>query len=666
MKSLVSFSLVVLVCLGTLFFPNATATHDPNDFWVRDYGPNTIRDIHGSSSTNVWAAQHINLVTTQFTFALKRNGPDDWTPIEVPLSRPDEMFVLSPTLNWVVGVDDAARYDGTSYTAFDTPCQDFTSSVWASASNDVWFGCSTSGAGATFSIARYDGSSLTGNFDFTDPVTTQETVDLYGFASNNVWALRRYSAAGVFTWQIWHYTGTWAKTFDSTFGGEDAFSIWGTSSTNLFVSANTRPDGTHRIYRSTDSGVSWTNVLDQSKPMQNDEGYFGGQLGNIWYAHGIELFHSADGITFTTEPSPFTSNPSGLQESISGIWFSSGSEGFISNEVNAGFGIFRNQVNPNVAIPSLAAFDYDPDNLHVSASQAQCNGDRVSFTVNTEPPLAALLGSTLTGYVIDTQTNVVMQEISEATWTNNADKEFSYGAVYPSGDYKLLVTILNTIGIDPFASVAFNVPVGTCVDTPFDDSELRAFIIERTNQTNGYVNTTSSSTQFLVTVAQNSIQSQLTSVHSHIDGHFNTTNALIVNQFLQTNGYINTSRIQILDAIGDISVDVNCGANQTDNCTFEAQSIVDFPGLTDEQVGAFLLFFVVLILSFFQRWLFVAIACVIGILDVFVLGGIFGFEFTALLLVIAVMLQIYVDHRDAHREEQAQREAKGDGLSDGN
>lgn len=288
------------------------------------------------------------------------------------------------------------------------------------------------------------------------------------------------------------------------------------------------------------------------------------------------------------------------------------------------------------------ASSHDPMEFQITASQAQCNGDETSFAINMDdgPP------DSMEADIIDSSTGTVLMEITTAQMLDVNQHAYFFNRTLPAGGY-VVYAFQDPPGViapSRFDSTAFNVPLGTCIDTPFDDSGLAALIVARTNQTNSYVNSTSEA-----------ILENLTSVHVHIDSHFNMTDALIVNQFFQTNGYINTTRIQILDAINDLDFNIDCG-NETGNCTFEAQTMIDLPGLTDQQVGAFLLFLTMLIISFFQRWLFVAIASVIGILEVFILGGIFGFEFTGLLLVIGIMMQIFVDHRDAMLEKRAKEE----------
>ena len=101
--------------------------------------------------------------------------------------------------------------------------------------------------------------------------------------------------------------------------------------------------------------------------------------------------------------------------------------------------------------------------------------------------------------------------------------------------------------------------------------------------------------------------------------------------------------------------------------TVSTMSILELPGMTDQQSGAILIFLIMLVVSYFQRWLFVAIAAVIGILDLMFRNAqgpapVFGFEFTLLLLVIALVLQVLVDMRDARKEKQGEAD-DGNGSS---
>jgi hypothetical protein len=259
----------------------------------------------------------------------------------------------------------------------------------------------------------------------------------------------------------------------------------------------------------------------------------------------------------------------------------------------------------------------------------------------------------LKSYIIDKDTNLVVDSRSSLVvgdyTLNIGNLLFGRSITLPAArEYVIVVTADYTGALeqDDYSVESFSVPAGSCV--AYDDAPLREFIIERLNQTNGYVNTTSAT------------------VHAHIDSHFNQTytflntsfgaqETLILFRTSQTNSYVNSSRVAILSALNDFELNVDCGENGT-QCEFEAMTMIDLPGMTDQQVGAFLLFLILLLISFFQRWLFVAIASVIGILDVVLIGGIFGFTFTGLLVVLGIVLQILVDHRDAMNEKKAERE----------
>lgn len=627
-----------MVSLSTVL-PATLAMHDPNDFWfIEETFPGVFFfQVHGSSSTNVITVG----CTAGNVFAARFQGTV-WTDISPTTLAGcfESVWVASPTLAFATtdftGTQNKIyKWDGTTWSvSFTFPTSTGGhNTVWGSSTTDAW-------ASSIDGLYRWNGVSWTLH-TANGPISTEGI--LHGAAANDVWLVTT-------TTQGRHYTGTTWDLAVLPGGGDLVGGIGGAATNDIFYTAGARgfESAVNRW-----NGAAWVtegNVFGLAQAVcasSASEGW----IGTTQNLAGEIMSHRSGPGQYQSENFPTSDDVTSCYSVDSAnAW-----------AVTDGGQIFSWQSNPTVSAPTVSlAESHELDDFNIVAD-AHCNGDWVSFRVLVDLNSALTVIVDMDVTIGDSRTSVWIQSFDDSQMFQIGSKLWFFSAPFPPGEYVAHARVdVNGLGgfVDAWDATAFVVGQGTCLDTPFDDSELRAFIIERTNQTNGYVNTTSADTQFLVTVAQNSIQSQLTSVHSHLDGHFNTTNALIVNQFLQTNGYINLTRIQILEAIGDISVDVNCGANQTENCTFEAQSIVDFPGLTDEQVGAFLLFFVVLILSFFQRWLFVAIACVIGILDVFVLGGIFGFEFTALLLVIAVMLQIYVDHRDAHREEQAQREAK--------
>lgn len=639
--------LVVAFLLVGLFAPIATATHDPNDFWVNEQ--NIVPyDIHDTASSSPWALQ---LGGTAWQRTGEVFGVPTWQSHATGLTDNNGLgaiFALDASNVYACTAQTfttqtVSRWGGVNFALMAAPNGAGTGfscrAIWAFASNNVWIGGNIAGQGAV--VARWDGAAWT----VTDLIISDnEILDFWGFSSTNIWALG--SDGNVLQYDGVSWTVKGSTGFDVSGAGSG---IWGTSSTNLYAWSQ-NPAG--MFSRSTDNGATWVSlgltdmaIWDVSGVGATDFWVAGATVGNT-----ASLRHSATATTFTEED-PQTTNI------INAIWFTTATEGYFATfrtSTGPNPGIFRLNVLPNVALPSLTGLMLQRNDFNVEASQAQCNGDETALRVETDRTIGT---GGISVWVINSDTNVVMQNWmnvqTHVDWFNLQNHLLHTSKIYPPGDYVLVgtVDVLGALEDDQFSTAPFNVPIGTCIDSIFDDTDLRAFIVERTNQTNSYVNTTSEA-----------ILENLTSVHVHIDSHFNMTDSLIVSQFFQTNGYINTSRIQILDVINDLDFNIDCGNETSGNCTFEAQTMIDLPGLTDQQVGAFLIFLVMLIISFFQRWLFVAIASVIGILEVFILGGVFGFEFTGLLLVIGIMMQIFVDHRDAMLEKK--RETEGGEIGD--
>lgn len=141
------------------------------------------------------------------------------------------------------------------------------------------------------------------------------------------------------------------------------------------------------------------------------------------------------------------------------------------------------------------------------------------------------------------------------------------------------------------------------------------------------------------------------------------TTAFVLSQNQQTRALLNVTNTTLHSHLNLKNVHLSqVEANLTalfqdftcDNCTietFEPLTIVDFPGFTDEQVGGLLLFLAMLVIAYFQRWLFVAIASVIGVLDLMLKDAngpapIIGFEGTLAILVLGLVLEVLRDIRD--------------------
>lgn len=306
-----------------------------------------------------------------------------------------------------------------------------------------------------------------------------------------------------------------------------------------------------------------------------------------------------------------------------------------------------------ITSPSFIGFLFDPDELQVIASQAQCNGDQTSFVVNvgvtqTLNDLDVIIRNTMTNDIILTIDDSEMFQQPGGS----GNQVLYFNRTLPPGTFVAIARgdFAGLGALDFFTGGPFNVPLGTCTDTPYDDSELRAFIVARTNQTNGYVNSTSAA--IIATVDFNQLQTevQVNQVHSHIDSHFNQTWAMITD----FEGNI-TAILNDLCSGGGCNFTVD---NEPVIQALEAQQM-RFLDLDTQTSWTFLLFLALLIWCWYQRWLFVAIASVIGILDAFMVPHVLGFKGTALVLVAGVVLQILVDMRDAWREKKEQEEASG-------
>lgn len=132
----------------------------------------------------------------------------------------------------------------------------------------------------------------------------------------------------------------------------------------------------------------------------------------------------------------------------------------------------------------------------------------------------------------------------------------------------------------------------------------------------------------------------------------NVTNSSLHAHLVLKNQHLNTLESNLTTLIMEFGCSVS-------NCSFQVEpfSVVEMPGYDSEQVGALILFLAFLVFSYFQRWLFVALASVIGILDTVVVDGIFGFTFTLLLLVMALVLEVLRDMRDARNAEREEKES---------
>lgn len=526
---------MVLVCSGTFILPNVEASHDPNDFFVEDFNGVPAGEIHGNIESNLWKVFELN------TNAFIRSSPNVWLPVPTGLEFPHTVYALSSTNVYIGGVE-LANEDAPEFsrcTAIPTPsCVSenipgiiSANSIYAASSTDIWVSAQTNGPVNFGALVHWNGVS------WSAPIETQRLLVIHGFASNDIWGISEGFA-------MWRYDGvSWAQTGNPT--PSDGFLIpsnqkvfWGSSSSNLYVGKRSGMVG--RIYRTTDMGANW-NLLSSS--IDGVSAIYGSSGTNIW-AVGLGVFHSTDGTTFSN------TNPSGpmTERIIISVWTSSSSIVYIGDSMNGVIGtIYRLQSNPAVGVPSLVGLQWDPNDLFVTASQAQCNGDPTGLGVNIEPSLGA---GGLSAFVLNSETGVVVETFPQASFFNLQDKHFHQDRFYPVGRYSFLVTadVIGLLTPDNYAATEFSVPVGTCVDSA--DQDLIPFLENHFEQTDSYVNSTNSSLhsdhiiQGLYSHCQNTsvqigdcqgIHSNLTEVHSHIDSHFDEV-LLAIMTGNQTNG----------------------------------------------------------------------------------------------------------------------------------
>lgn len=630
--------LPVLLILGALFVvPNAEANHDNNDFFVLD-GPFPAQLIRGTS-TNVWAIPNsFGQIPVQVYHRVSANV---WQPYPHGLDCDNGnggLSVVSPTSVYFVCArsllsdnvptqNDFSHWTGTTFVTSDVPVLDFTWDIWAFSDSDIWvtgynrttdtvYASHSTTSGATWSnTALYSAP----NFDIPGC--------MFGLASNNLYAIRNAASP-----RIWHYDGsTWSDIGAGpgpNMGGSTPCPrswyrpFWGTASNNLYASSGAT------IYRSTTGGTSWTALQTLGGDIHS---IHGSSATNIWVTEGA-LWHSTDGLTFTnTNPaSPVTDPGQGvIVFSATDIYFGAGSV------ASQGQGVYAYSAVAAAGAPVLTGLSLDRDDFNVETSQAQCNLDEVTLRIETDVTIGA---GGINWWVINSDDSVVVETGTSAAFFGINNHVFHTSRAYETGEYLFIATVdaQGALAADLFSSWGFSVPRGTCVDSA--DQDLIPFLQNHFIQTDSYVNTTATTTRSLVNTT-----------HSHLDSHFNTTWIRISD--LST--IANQTRSDVLhnhDELHNI-----LGNNFTcANCTLEPMSIIDLPGLSDEQVGMLLILFFVFVFSLLQKpvarggpgpfWI-VAVFATVGLGAIFVAGTGWGFVTAFLAIIIGFWLEVFVRNR---------------------
>lgn len=440
---------VSLLCLLELGFVFASvpvgATHDPNDFWVTDavIPGQSFTTITGSAS-HVWAASGVNIFKRTASWAIESS------------IAPEPIFDLwanSDTLAYAT-FNDGAEVDGVlKYTG--TWANDATFPIDDAHRADAVFGRDANRILVARPLFR-DSTTPVDTAIATDG-STWDTQQLVSSGQTNigvdVWTA---PSPGDAHWIAFQVQG--AQTLmvrcdvndnlnpcglgDDTFLIADSITaIWGTSESNIWAVSELG-----NIWRW--DNIAWT----LSTSFAQNTGFndiWGTSASDIWAVGNAGFIIHYDGTTWTPEPSP-------TGASIRGVWCRSVNVCWMV----AGDTIFNYQVNPAIANPTLAGLQWDPADMIVRADDA-CLGDEVALSVNLEPSLGA---GGLNWYVINSDSNVVVETGTGATFFSLNNKHFHTSRPYPSGEYTFLVTadVIGLLTPDNWAAEAFNVDTGTC------------------------------------------------------------------------------------------------------------------------------------------------------------------------------------------------------------
>lgn len=351
--------------------------------------------------------------------------------------------------------------------------------VWGSAANDVWI---ATGADSE----RFDGTSWT--VCGARCTTASPIRSVWGLASNNIWAVGA-APGGADIGQTVHYDGT---SWTLSPGPVQINSIWGTAANNVWAVG-----GSGAIYRW--DGTIWSPVT--SPTTQTLFGVWGTASNNVWAVGLAGTIIHYDGTSWTTEPSVATD--------LLTVWCASATECWAAG---VGGNIYKLQVNPAVAHPVLTGLQWDPGDMIVRADDA-CLGDEVSLSINLEPSLGA---GGINWYVINSDTNVVVEAGTSAQFFNVNNKHFHTSRPYPAGEYTFIVTadVSGLLSPDNWAAEAFNVDTGTCFTA--QDAENIQSRFDSLDQQVAYINSTTLRTESNVT----QVNATVNSAHAHIDAHF--------------------------------------------------------------------------------------------------------------------------------------------------
>lgn len=459
-------SLALILALPC-FIPQAAATHDPNDFFATEatFPGVTWFSVHGASATAVWAVG-----SSSGSPRIAFYDGASWT-LQTPPASPSlplsSVYAASATEAWATygsagsptpATNMIARFSGGSWSAVTiTPLGGSATASWADVAgigtNFVLAVGSLQGTSTTFgTLGDWDGVA----FEKCSTCTSNQPFHaVWPVATNDFWiaGYTSFSTVGYYRESSPNTCCSSAPDQLLSFAKRD---MWGSSASDIWAVGN---EGSIDHF----NGITWAPFT--SPVGETLSGVWGNSASDVWaVGQGADSIIHFDGSAWTTEPVT-------TAETLLDVWCANATNCWT---VGTGGVIQRLQVNPSVALPSLAGLVLSPHDFEATASQAQCLGDPVSLQSESDVTIGA---AGVDAYVINVESNMVVEffdniHTAPAPWFDLNDKLQYASRAYPSGEYVLLGTLDNVGVVEPdlYSSYPFNVPEGSCLDATQDDS----------------------------------------------------------------------------------------------------------------------------------------------------------------------------------------------------
>lgn len=613
------FPLLLLVAL----LPSVNATHDPNDFFVTEanFPGVTFKAIHGTSTTDLWAVG-----STGAGEAIYKRTGGVWAAQTLSTSNPNgdllDVWALSGTsakaARTSTTTSQAQSWDGATWTP--DPQNEPLGNVWASGTTYLSAEHSTI-AGSNPHIRSNTGSSWATAYTFSAASNSKGSGEVWGTSLSDIWVV--FDAVSGSASDFYNCTGgppdfcvgVQPPVASIPFPTDGVTAIWGSDTDDVWFVG-----GFGQIAHW--DGAAITLVASPTQSELKD--VFGTSASNVWaVGSGGTIIHY-DGTAWTTEPTT-------VSETIEGVFCLSSNCWLVTESGK----IQILSVKPAVALPTLTGLDFDPDDFDIYVSHAQCTGDKVSFSVANDQGTI----TDLDVYIIDGETNVVIEQVDDSQMFNLNSKAFHFNRTYPSGPYFLLAVadVMAVLSPDVFSIESFNVPVGSCF-TPQDASNIQ----ERFDDVDASIFSLQNDLDFINDTTIET-ETNLTDVHAHIDSHFvyqntqanetfqslsakltfqnvllNTTHAHLDAHFVYTNALFNATSVGLNISLAQLieRIDRNVTHLNMSTSNVGILGMANLPGMTQSDTTLFILLFALFIWCSLKGWWFVGFTAGISALKV--------------------------------------------------